>query len=185
MAQIPIIAMTANALTGDREKCLKAGMDDYLSKPIKRECLLEALKKWDSTKRGPVGIPKENEMEAKGSGEDTAVINVSDVLNRYENDIDLIRELMEMFLADAPERIRTLFGAMARDDWEELGRVAHTIAGASAQIGAERFNIVSRKLESAVRKQSSEDLDQLIGHLQGELNVLIDRLETVHWHQKA
>lgn len=127
-----IIAMTANALAGDRELCLAAGMDDYLSKPVRVEALSAALR------RGVEKTTMERVQESK-----EPLLNAETVQGlrelRMPGEPDPISELVDLFLADAPSLVTRIRGAFTSRDIHELERVSHTLKGSASNLGADRL----------------------------------------------
>jgi signal transduction histidine kinase/DNA-binding response OmpR family regulator len=137
----PIIAMTANALQGDRERALEAGMDDYVPKPVKPEELEAILQRWISTS-------DEDEAPVFEAGEGSAVGEASekDPLDRSvlaglselqeEGEPDILNELIELFLTDVPPQLVALREAVDAGDAHSVERIAHTLKGSSGNMGA-------------------------------------------------
>ncbi|MBW1871256.1 MAG: response regulator [Deltaproteobacteria bacterium] len=140
---IPIIAMTAHAMQGDRKKCLEAGMNDYLSKPVAPQALAEMLKKW---------LPKQKKDYAPGGSQETGlqVFDKSDLLNRLMDDEDLAQTIIAGFLGDIPEQIEKLKDYLQSGDASGAERQAHTIKGASANVSGAALSEVAFGLEKAV-----------------------------------
>jgi CheY-like chemotaxis protein/HPt (histidine-containing phosphotransfer) domain-containing protein len=150
--KVPIIAMTANAMQGDREKCLEVEMDDYVPKPISPQSLAEVLKKW---------LPRENSDESpqpgrlkipSGSGPQSNAPQVFDraaMLVRLMNDEPLMRTVVEAFLLDIPRQISALKEYMDKGDISSVVRQAHTIKGASANVGGDRLRDMAYGIEQA------------------------------------
>ncbi len=162
MARVPIIAMTANAMRGDREKCLDAGMDDYVAKPIRTDDLAAMLQRWSDTDRTA------NRADALSSGESSAVeMSPLDQLRSYDlrGGSSLVEELCRLFLTDTPTRIAALAEAVARGDAAEIHLIAHTVKGAAWLVGARRMGIVAEGLEhqsgNGVLRQAAEQSDRL------------------------
>ncbi|MBF0285287.1 MAG: PAS domain S-box protein [Magnetococcales bacterium] len=127
---IPIIAMTANAMKGDRERCINAGMDDYLSKPVSPEDLKKKLEYW---------IPK--------TACELPTIEINQLHQLFGHNEDEIRDLLHHFLPSARELIDHLLGACQRESVGDVEDLAHEMKGACANLGAAQMAQVARRLE--------------------------------------
>ena len=132
--RIPIVAMTAHALQGDRERYLEAGMNDYVSKPVSPQALAEVLARW---------LPENDDALAP------VVFDRAGMLERLMDDEDLARVVTESFLDDAPRQIEALRGYL--DAWDAPGaeRQAHSIKGASSNVGGEALRALAFEMEKA------------------------------------
>jgi len=143
-----IIAMTANAMRGDKEKALEAGMDDYVSKPVSREELGAVLRRWiPETPASRPPIPGNGAARA-GITLDSEVISGLRGL-QGEDGKDIVAELAGMFLDDARSRIRALEEAVQSGDAPAIERVAHTLKGSSGNMGARSMYSLCARLEDA------------------------------------
>jgi two-component system sensor histidine kinase/response regulator len=176
-----IIAMTAHALQGDRERCLACGMDDYISKPVKTQELARILHKWSVAFKQESTSSKSDGAQA-GADESAAEMDWS-VLESYrafedEENPHLVDELIELFLSDAPRRIRCMQEAFAANDLPKLRREAHTLKGSSASLGANHLNKLCQRLEiCAANGQIKSDADALLQELNAEFERVRAALE--------
>jgi HPt (histidine-containing phosphotransfer) domain-containing protein len=144
--------MTAHALEGEREKCLAAGMDDYISKPVKIETLGETLKKWFveiEEKHSETKTEKFN--PANNAGEDESIdAEVHDNLRCLQTpgEPDILTELIDLFLADAGARMSILKQAAASGDAKTIRDEAHAIKGGGGNIGAAKLTRLANRLET-------------------------------------
>jgi len=178
--RIPIMALTAYAMRGDRERCLAAGMDEYLTKPVKPEELLAALNRLVAAgapepARGPdqSGAPVVVGEAAPEAGFDFTV-----ALNYVGGDRVLLDELLGIFVEEAPLRMKAIQRAIAAGEAAELTREAHTIKGALKVIGATTAAGLAQGLEALGRDGNTSEADKLAVALERELDRLLQSLIT-------
>ena len=181
--RIPIIAMTAHALQGDRERCLAAGMNDYVTKPVDPRALAEALEKWlpgetapatDKMSVAPTSNPAVSPQEPV-----MPVFDRAGMMARMVDDEDLARTVAEGFLEDIPLQIEALRGYLAAGDAAGAERQAHTIKGASANVGGECLRALAYEMEKTGR---GGDLDAVKARM-AELKAQFDALKEAMEHQ--
>ena len=154
--EIPIIAMTAHALQGDRQRCLAAGMDDYVVKPVSPQALEAVMERWlpqqSAREAAPAPAGPETAMLATGETAATApVFDRAGMLARLMGDDELARIVVSGFIADIPLQIESLEGFLQAGDEAGALRQLHTIKGASAQLGGEALRAVALEAEAAGR----------------------------------
>jgi signal transduction histidine kinase/HPt (histidine-containing phosphotransfer) domain-containing protein len=165
-----IVAMTANAMQGDRELCLSSGMDDYLSKPIRPAELVRVL--WECQ-------PISSNISVKISS-----INI-DTLHEVVNDIggedpEFLLELIDSYLDNTQSLLQELYTSFAEHDFELMLRTAHSLKSSSGVIGADDLSSLCRELEAHLRNNNLEDLDIKIDKIADEYTSVKTELE----HQK-
>lgn len=157
-----IIAMTANAMQGDREACIEAGMDDYLSKPVRIEELQACLDKWGTKIIAHRGNVLERLKKEKLN---TKIINEDKIpfLEELQEEDDLLFfiELIDIYLNETPQNIQKVFDAVSRKDLSALSFYAHKLKGASVSLGIEEVNKIAEELENLGKSETIEDAEEL------------------------
>jgi PAS domain S-box-containing protein len=159
---IPIIAMTGHAMQGDRERCLEAGMDDYVSKPVSPQVLAEVLARW-LPENDASGLPLAAKSPAPLPAPSIPVVfDRAGMLERLMNDEGLAKVITDGFLDDIPRQIEVLRGHL--DAWDAPGaeRLAHTIGGASSNVGGESLRALAFEMEKAGK---AGDLGSVRAHM--------------------
>jgi PAS domain S-box-containing protein len=140
----PIVAMTAHALKGDRERCLAAGMDAYVSKPLRPQELFEVLASMVPAAGAGPSAPAEREAASEA-------FDIAAALERVDGDRELMKELAGLFLGECPQRMGEIRDAIARRDGAKLQRAAHYLKGSVGNFGAHRAYEAAGRLEHAGR----------------------------------
>jgi len=143
---VKIIAMTANAMQGDREACLDGGMDDYISKPVTAQTLGQVLQKWAFRSQKAEETPSAIDTASKPERTGVAVFDRVGLMGRLD-DVDLMQTVLNGYVQDIPKRINALETAVKNHDAEVMVREAHTIKGMAAAVGGEVLRQVAYKLE--------------------------------------
>ncbi|MGB3681619.1 MAG: PAS domain S-box protein [Rubrobacteraceae bacterium] len=186
---VPIIAMTANALQGDREKALDAGMDDYVAKPVKAGELDGLLKRWlpEEADLGPAASDPTVHAE-DGQAEDGHVLD-PDVLESLRGlqepgEPDILAELAELFLEDATAQIGALREAVETGDAQAILRLAHALKGSSGNMGAKETSRICARLEELGRLENTNSAGDLLDQLEIEFDAARTALEALIPHKE-
>ncbi|MBF0299242.1 MAG: response regulator [Oligoflexia bacterium] len=185
--QVPIIAMTANAIKGDRQKCLDAGMNDYISKPISVHHLKEILEKWlpvnsvsDSSDSDSANNVSSNVLESLPDvmfNVNTMIFNPLSMLERIQGDYEIANQIIDIFIKDAPVRFKELENYVLSDDIRNAEVVAHAIKGAAASVSGEEVRVLGSELEEIASRGDLNLLKKKINGLQVAINKLQHEIE--------
>ncbi len=176
---IPIIAMTAHAMEGDKQKCLDAGMNDYITKPVSLQALVQVLEKWlPHTTGSPIEDNEARSSEVHGSQKEKpeesipVMWNREGFLERLFNDEVLVVKILEAFLADMPQRMQLLRTSLKAGDLAMAVNHAHAIKGAAANVGAEHLSAMALAMEQAGKAGDLEGM-------KAQIEALFDAYETL------
>ncbi len=177
---ITIIALTAHALPGDRERCLAVGMDDYLSKPFTKKDLRNTLGKWlgntvtctvpDTASESGISNHSESPLD------ETVLYNISAL--QQEGMPDILSELIEIYLKESENLIQTLSHSMEHNDAEGIGRSSHSLKSSSGNMGAMALAELCKDMEKKGRRQMTE-------HAVDDYNQIIEEYQRVQSALKA
>ncbi len=172
--RLPIIAMTASAMKGDRERCLEAGMDDYVSKPVTPESLEAALRRWV----GAPAAPAEKAAVASPAAGDLLDETVVASLMSVDDDGTLMDEVVATFLKIAPVRLAAI-RKWAKGNAAQLERAAHSFLGSCGNLGCRRMADLCARLEVLGRSGSTEGAPGLAAALEQEYVAVKPHLEAL------
>jgi two-component system sensor histidine kinase/response regulator len=180
---LPIIAITANALQGDREACLAAGMDDYLSKPFSQQELAAVIGRWMALPLAatvhhddePPRLPRESVEVIQRDAINRGALEKIRMLSRERGDA-LVQKVINAYVDDTPQQLSTLRSAIDGMDTGNLRRIAHTLKSASANVGADTLAALCKEMEHLGRADTTEGADSLLTNMEREFKAVRDSL---------
>jgi two-component system, sensor histidine kinase and response regulator len=167
--RIPVVALTANAMNGDRERCTAAGMDDYLSKPFSRQQMVALLQHWLPQRRtevpAPVAVIQTSHAKAAAPAAEVAGVHALDpiddsafdairVLQRPDKP-DLVQRIIALFADEAPRLLQSLHAAVAAGEADAVRAAAHSLKSSSANVGARMLSEACKAIEMVARSSGS------------------------------
>jgi CheY-like chemotaxis protein len=177
LKRIPIVALTAHALEGDRERCLAAGMDDYLSKPFSKVQLSNVLNRWlSSVCSVSSDIPKKQytESEAIDIAKLKTLFDFTD-----EQSLELLYKAMDIYLDTVPGELQKLRKAADERDFQTVVFIAHSLKSSSRMVGATKLSSYFQEMESMYKNGTSDRVPELLSMIDLEFPVLEKTIQSI------
>ena len=171
---VPIVAMTAHAMQGDRERCLAAGMDGYVTKPLRPVELFESIARLTAP-----ALPTPETPSTPGA--EPGILDRKTLWERVAGDADLLREIVALFLTDCPECLLEIHAALQRQDCAALAWAAHRLKGALGNISANDALAAVQQVEALARKGDVHAVPEALARLEEELARLTPLLVVYAW----
>jgi signal transduction histidine kinase/CheY-like chemotaxis protein/HPt (histidine-containing phosphotransfer) domain-containing protein len=179
-SHVPIVAMTAHAMSGDRERCLQAGMDAYLSKPVQRRDLLAILDRFGASLIADPpkcrSEPKPHEAIKARERMEGESMDKAELLSRMDGDEQLLREIIEVFLEDSGPLLHEVSEAVIAKKPANLERAAHKLKGSASIFGSPMVAQSAQSLETMGRNQDLSQAEEALAQLQQHMAVMLKDL---------
>jgi len=191
----PIVALTANAMKGDRKKCISAGCDDYLAKPIKRKKLVQIIRKYLPSKNEPEAEqPSQLYSGEKSTGEPKCeltdvqsketIITWSAIMETC-GDEDMVEEIVKIFLKDAPRCVELIADAIKNKNLKDLKLYSHRLKSTAGHVAAKQLSAIAYHMECAVDEKDIEAAALLFDDVKDELQKVMAFLSRDDWIEMA
>ncbi|MEI8031998.1 MAG: ATP-binding protein [Chlorobiaceae bacterium] len=182
---VPVIAMTANAMKGDREKCLNAGMDDYMAKPLKKSDFKAVLDRHLAGAKGmlPAGSDEYAPSSAGSKKHTDNLFLVDEVLARLQNDREIVGIILEQFIEDGRGEIEEIKAAAQQHDAPSTRLLAHTLKGSAATVGAQQLSCLAADIEHAAGSADMTRAHGLAGDLTAAFECFRKRVIETGWYK--
>jgi CheY-like chemotaxis protein len=174
----PIVAMTAHAMKGDRERCLEAGMDGYVSKPVQSKVLYETIEAM-TRPAGPAESLSHPPVPLVTTPVARDAVNLDEILDRIGGNAGLLQSIVSLFHEDCPGQMASIQAAIKANDADALAMTAHTLKGSLLALSAERASAVVLELEKMGRESRFHGAAELFAILESEVSAVGSELQKI------
>ena len=177
--QMIIVAMTASAMPGDRDKCISAGMDDYLAKPVRPEDIRSVVERWASAAKASTPAPSQTETATSDTDfqMQTPPVDMERLLDFSDGSADNLRELITLYLKQTAEQLEQLAAAAQAGSAPDVRRLAHSCAGASSTCGMVRIVPLLREMERQGEEKKLVNVVELCRQARAEFDCIREFLD--------
>ncbi|MCP4152602.1 MAG: response regulator, partial [bacterium] len=180
IAHIPILAMTADAMEGAQKKCIEAGMDDYISKPVKDSQLQKAITKWLPDSKKP--LPAHSNAPSLYKDDNETVFSKTDLLKRFMGDVEFAENILTVFLSDIEKQFTAMRKEVNNQNFAQIKNHAHTIKGAASNISCLSLAAASAKVERAAADKECQLTLSLFSDMELQFKKLKSEMKKTDFH---
>ena len=173
--------MTAHAMTGDRERCIEAGMDDYVSKPIDQASVLQAMRRWIGGMEVTHADATPEQTIESASAE--PIFDIERALWVTGGKTDMFRRLVRVFVNTMPDRLQEMRTVLSSENRPELRRLSHSLKGAAASVGAMRCSRLAMELNRCAQEDDLSKAKAIFEQLERDHALFVQAFENYDWRE--
>ena len=180
--RLPVVAITANALQGEADRCLASGMDDYLAKPLEMNKLKAMLAKWLPVDHGVAAAPEPETAPAEKTPTEVpndAIVNVKALTDMFGDDQDMLKEILDEYVPPSRDIIGEIVTAFEAHDAEAVGKAGHKLKSSSRAIGADALADLCAALENAGKGGDWDEVEKLYPDLHPTFDAVVSFIENL------